>query len=101
MLMTFLPKGWRFCDGSNRSIKATLIRAGLSIDCETSRLHAENIVKELGFLPLAIDQAACFIHATKHKIEDFLPLYRQNFQIEQNFRNGFPKVTEPTNILWP
>jgi tetratricopeptide (TPR) repeat protein len=58
--------------------KLLLIRAGLSSDCETSRLHAENIVKELGFLPLAIDQAACFIRETKRKIEDFLPLYRQN-----------------------
>ena len=55
-----------------------LTRAGLSLDCKMSRLEAENIVKELGFLPLAIDQAACFIRETKRRIEDFLPLYRQN-----------------------
>src|SRR5579859_3136244 len=49
-----------------------LIRAKLPIDCQSSQHQAEKIAKELGYLPLAIDQAAAFIRETKRKIEEFL-----------------------------
>ena len=52
-----------------------LIMAKLPFDCEQSRLEANNIVTELGYLPLAIEQAAAFVRETERDIHDFLPLY--------------------------
>jgi tetratricopeptide (TPR) repeat protein len=40
-----------------------------------SRTVANDIVRELGYLPLAIDHAAAFIRSTAMVITDFLPIY--------------------------
>lgn len=42
---------------------------------EANKKLAIDIVKELGFLPLAIDQANSYIHSRRLLLEDFLPTY--------------------------
>jgi ankyrin repeat protein/tetratricopeptide (TPR) repeat protein len=38
-------------------------------------IHAKNIVKELGFFPLAMDQAASYIHSRRLPLADFITNY--------------------------
>lgn len=50
-----------------------------------------NIVKELGFLPLAIEQAAAFIRESKRSVDEYLPLYRESQSTKQKLQNFIPK----------
>ena len=45
---------------------------------------AQEIVMELGCLPLGIDQAAAYIREASHDIFQFLPSYRQNRKFHHN-----------------
>ena len=53
-----------------------LIRAGFRSDSQSHADEAGKIAKELGYLPLAIEQAAAYIRESKRKIEEYLPLYQ-------------------------
>ncbi len=45
---------------------------------EAKRLEAAEIVKELGYLPLAIEQASAYIREVSKDIAKYLPHYRKN-----------------------
>ena len=49
------------------------------------------IVKELGCLPLAIEQAAAFIRESKRSINEYLPLYRKSRSTRQKLQKWTPK----------
>ena len=49
------------------------------------------IVKELGYLPLAIEQAAAFIRESKRPIDEYLPLYQKNRSTRQKLQKWVPK----------
>jgi hypothetical protein len=38
-------------------------------------IHAKSIAKELGFFPLAMDQAASYIHSRRLPLADFIPIF--------------------------
>src|SRR6266496_177169 len=51
-------------------------RPELESSSDESEIRA--ILKELGYLPLAIEQAAAFIRESKRPIDEYLPLYQKN-----------------------
>lgn len=50
----------------------------------TGKAEAQKIVEELGFLPLAIEQAGAYIRETSKDIFKFLPSYRNNPKTHHN-----------------
>lgn len=60
------------------AIELLLVRANLrsNIDPEQIQMEASEIVKELGFLALAIEQASAYIREVSRDIFKFLPSYR-------------------------
>ena len=63
---------------SYESVSLLLIRSRLQDDPrEEVKLEAENIVNELGHLPLAIEQAAAYIRSSQN-IFEYLSTFRQN-----------------------
>jgi tetratricopeptide (TPR) repeat protein len=52
--------------------------------------EVEKIVKELGYLPLAIEQSASFIRETDTKIDDYLRLYQSSRQTRQRLNEWVP-----------
>jgi tetratricopeptide (TPR) repeat protein len=52
--------------------------SGSIVEMPEKEKEASEIVKELGSLPLAIDQAAAYIREASNNIFKFLPSYRQN-----------------------
>ena len=71
-----------------------LSRAGIDeAEFSSHRNTAMEIVKELGYLPLAIDFAAAFIKSLK-SIDQFLPLY-------QNSRKRILAIKSPNELLYP
>src|SRR5438552_590724 len=55
-----------------------LLKSGPESEFSEDESEIRNIVKELGFLPLAIEQAAAFIRESKRPIDEYLPLYQEN-----------------------
>ena len=49
------------------------------------------IVKEIGCLPLAIEQAAAFIRESERSIAEYLPLYQKNRPTRQELQKWTPK----------
>jgi hypothetical protein len=58
--------------------KFFLIRSGFNFDSESEATEAAKVVKELGYLPLAIEQAAAYTRESKIKIKEFLPRYQKS-----------------------
>lgn len=64
------------------AVQLLCIRSGITeAEMEISKSIAIDIVRELGCLPLAIDQAAAFIQASEMVVADFLPIYRESRQL--------------------
>ena len=55
------------------------------------RKKAEEIVGELGYLPLAIEQSAAYIRETSTKPDDFLALYQKNRSTRQRLHKWVPE----------
>jgi tetratricopeptide (TPR) repeat protein len=55
------------------------------------RKKAEEIVEELGYLPLAIEQSAAYIRETSTKPDDFLALYQKNRSSRQQLHKWVPE----------
>ena len=55
-----------------------LLKSGPESEFSEDESEIRNIVKELGFLPLVIEQAAAFIRESKRPIDEYLPLYKEN-----------------------
>ena len=55
-----------------------LLKSGPESEFSEDESEIRNIVKELGFLPLAIEQAAAFIRESKRPIDEYLLLYKEN-----------------------
>jgi len=74
----------------SEATKFFLIRAGFPLDSESYINEAGRIVKELGYLPLAIEQAAAYTRESKRKIEEYLPLYQASRSSRQHLYNWVP-----------
>jgi tetratricopeptide (TPR) repeat protein len=62
----------------DEAVELLLTRSDINrLDFSSDKSEASEIVNELGFLPLAIDQAAAFIRSLKD-ITEFLPVYRRS-----------------------
>ena len=48
-------------------------------------------MKELGCLPLAIEQAAAFIRESERRIDEYLPLYQENRSTRQELQKWTPE----------
>jgi tetratricopeptide (TPR) repeat protein len=65
------------------------------------QLEAEQIVRELGFLPLAIEQAGAYIREVSKDIFKFLPSYRKNRQkYHQRIPRGNWKYEKSVATTW-
>jgi len=63
----------------NDAVELLLTRAGLcEVGHEPEDKAAREIVEELGYLPLAIEQAAAFLREASRNIFDYLDIYREN-----------------------
>src|SRR5439155_25498770 len=61
------------------AVELLLTRAGLcEVGHEPEDKAAREIVEELGYLPLAIEQAAAFLREASRNIFDYLDIYREN-----------------------
>jgi len=74
----------------SEATKFFLIRAGFPLDSESHISETGKIVKELGYLPLAIEQAAAYTRESKRKIEEYLPLYQASRSSRQHLYNWVP-----------
>ncbi|KAK0745723.1 hypothetical protein B0T18DRAFT_136444 [Schizothecium vesticola] len=61
---------------------------------------AKTIVEELGFLPLAIDQAAAYVQARKKTFEDYLALYYKQQKALLNFKSKLSKHQKTVLTTW-
>lgn len=87
---------------STDSVKLFLVRAGFPLDSDHHLTEAAKIVKELGYLPLAVELASAYTCESKIKIEEFLPRYqksqanRRELQQRQPYGNRQYKYTVAT-----
>ena len=66
----------------DEAVDLLLIRAEVEIGEESDgKAEAREIVKELGYLPLAIEQAAAFIREASRNLSHYLTSYRENRKI--------------------
>ncbi|KAK6334266.1 hypothetical protein TWF730_003480 [Orbilia blumenaviensis] len=56
---------------------------------ETTEAEALTLVKKLGFMPLAINHAGCYINATKVPLEEYLSYYDKAFMTVQSKKPKF------------
>ena len=61
---------------------------------EDIRQERKRIVKRLGYLPLAIDQAAAYIQDMEYDLKDFLPRYERSEQDRKDFLERTPDFWE-------
>lgn len=61
---------------------------------------AKTIVEELGFLPLAIDQAAAYVQARKKTFKDYLALYHKQQEALLNFKSKLSKHQKTVLTTW-
>ncbi|KAK1834395.1 hypothetical protein QBC39DRAFT_26350 [Podospora conica] len=61
---------------------------------------AKSIVEELGFLPLAIDQAAAYVQARKKTFKDYLALYYKQQKALLNFKSKLSKHQKTVLTTW-
>ena len=55
---------------------------------EAGRMHMEHLVRCVGNLPLAIDQAASYIRDTGSSLEEILGIYKGEEVMEMNGKTG-------------
>src|SRR5579871_4852006 len=51
--------------------------------------EASILVERLGFMPLAISHAGCFLHETKAQVREYLPYYDRAFMTVQSKKPKF------------
>jgi NB-ARC domain/Tetratricopeptide repeat len=72
-----------------------LLRAAFPRDSERHRSEAAKIIEELGYLPLAIEQAAAYTRESKREIEDYLPLYQKSRDSRRHHYKWVPHGPRP------
>jgi Cdc6-like AAA superfamily ATPase len=58
------------------------------------KLERQKIVRRLGYLPLAIDQAAAYIRDMKYDLKEFLPRYERSEHDQRDFLQRTPDFWE-------
>ncbi|KAF3240645.1 hypothetical protein TWF128_011260 [Orbilia oligospora] len=71
------------------AIKLLLSLAHLSNSLEVVKPDAANLVEKLGFMPLAISHAGCFIHEAKVPLREYLSYYDKAFMAVQSKKPRF------------
>ncbi|KAK6521279.1 hypothetical protein TWF506_001502 [Arthrobotrys conoides] len=73
-------------DGLDResSINLLLHLAQLKQPTENDRKHAAAVVEKLGFMPLAISHAGCFIHIMNISVDEYPKYYERAFKVAQS-----------------
>ncbi|KAK6350994.1 hypothetical protein TWF718_004173 [Orbilia javanica] len=73
-------------DGLDRESSSSLLLclAQLSNPTEDDRKHAATVVEKLGFMPLAISHAGCFIHEMNISVEKYLHYHDKAFKEAQS-----------------
>jgi hypothetical protein len=69
-----------------------LVRAAFPVNSEHHLAEAAKIVKELGYLPLAIEQAAAYTRESRRKIEEYLPLDLESRSNRQHLHKWVPSI---------
>lgn len=65
--------------GEDAAVELLLLRGQVnSPDESPDRVHAAQIVREIGYLTLAIEQVAAFIRLSVHGVAEFLAIYRKS-----------------------
>ena len=75
----------------NDAVEVFIILSELDDIPDSCRKKVEEIVKELGYLPLAIEQSAAYIRETSTKPDDFLALYQKNRSTRQQLHKWVPE----------
>jgi tetratricopeptide (TPR) repeat protein len=68
--------------------------SAVDVERPAFRSEAQAIVRELGFLPLAIEQSGAYIRETGKSLESYLPLYRKH-------RRGLHQWVPTGNFSYP
>jgi tetratricopeptide (TPR) repeat protein len=88
---------------AEEAVELLVLRSRIRPSNETAaaRLEAAEIVKELGYLPLAIEQAAAYIREVLRDLSKFLPLYTKDRKKQLGLaskanRNYYTETVETT-----
>ncbi|KAF8849434.1 hypothetical protein BDZ45DRAFT_752800 [Acephala macrosclerotiorum] len=71
-----------------------------SLALEEEQKFASLIVKELGYLPLAIDQAGAYIHARKKKLSEYYAMYQDHQSSLLSYRSKLSKHEKTVMTTW-
>ena len=83
------------------AVELLLVRANLTMIDEKIRNEAIEIVQELGYLALAIEQASAFVRETSRNLFKFLPSYRSDRRRHHQRRpRGNWKYSESVATTW-
>ncbi|KAF3234348.1 hypothetical protein TWF217_003778 [Orbilia oligospora] len=73
----------------SKSAVALLLNLAHLTDSGVPENEAVTLVEKLGFMPLAISHAGCYIHETKLPLRDYLSYYNEAFMALQSRKPGF------------
>lgn len=84
-------------DAKELLLKRSSVKSKLSNEEDVA---ATDIVQQLGYLPLAIDQAGAYIQARKTSFKDYRTLYEKQQQSLLGYRSKFSKYQKTVYTTW-